>query len=114
MAAALDISMSKLVDQRDLRPPRDDRVQIHFLERLALIVDMAAGDDLDALQQGFGLLAAVSLDDAGDDVVAVLLPRMGLLQHLVGLADAGSGADEDAQLADAPLLAARRFKKRFR
>ena len=39
---------------------------------------------------------------------------MGLLQHFIGLADAGRGADENPQLADAPFLAARRFEKRFR
>ena len=63
--------------------------------------------------------ASVSLrpwrfDDADDDVVAVLLARLGLLQHLVGFADARRRAYEDFELADAPLLAARRFKKRLR
>ena len=83
-------------------------------ERLAFVVECAARNDLDAVQQRLGFLAAVGLDDAGDDVVAVLQPGMGLLQHLVGLADAGRGADEDAELADAPLLAPRRFEQGFR
>ncbi len=65
-------------------------------------------------QQRFGFAAAMGLDDADDDVVAVLLAGVGLLQHFVGLADAGRGADENSQLADAPLFAARRFEERFR
>ena len=76
--------------------------------------DAPARNDFQALQQRFGLPAAVGLDDADDDVVAVLLAGLGLLQHLVGLADARRGADEDSELADAPLFAARRFEQGFR
>ncbi len=72
------------------------------------------GIDFEAVEQRFGFLAAVGLDDADDDVVAVFLAGMGLLQHFVGLADAGRGADENPQLADAPFFAARRFEERFR
>ena len=46
-------------------------------------------------QKRLGLLAAVRLDDADNHVVAVALARVRCLQHLVGLADAGGGADED-------------------
>jgi hypothetical protein len=66
------------------------------------------------LQQRFGVAAAVGLDDADDDIVAVLLAGVGLLQHLVGLADAGRGADKNSELADAALFAARRLKQGFR
>ena len=72
---------------------------------------MLARNDFEAFEQRLGLAAAMRLDNADDDVVAVFLQRMGLLQHFVGLADAGSGADEDAQLADMPVLAARGFKE---
>ena len=114
MAAAFGVGVGKLVDQHDLRPPRDDRIQVHFLERLAAVFDAAPGNDFEAFQQRLGFLAAVGLDHADDDVVAVLQPRVGLVQHFVGLADAGRGADENPQLADAPLLAARRFEQGFR
>ena len=93
---------------------RNDRIQIHFLEHLAAVFDAAPGNDFEAGQQRFGFLAAVGLDHAGDDVVAVLEQCVGLLQHFVGLADAGRGADENPQLADASFLAARRFEERFR
>ena len=114
MAAAFGVGVGELVDQHDLRVPGNDRIQVHFLERLAAVFDAAPGNDFEALQQRLGFLAAMGLDDAGDDVVAVLQPRVGLLQHFVGLADAGRGADENPQLADAPLLAARRFEQGFR
>src|SRR5262249_5655139 len=38
-------------------------------------------------------------------IVAVLLPGARLLQHLVGLADAGGGADEDLEPAGLTLFA---------
>ncbi len=72
------------------------------------------GTIFETLGERFGLAAAVGLDDADDDVIAVLLAGAGLLQHFVGLADARRGADEDAQLADAAFLAARRLEQRFR
>ena len=114
MAAAFDVGMRELVDQHDLRPAGDDGVEIHLLEPLSFVLDAPARNDLQAFEQRFGLLAAVRLDDADDDIVAVLLAGARLLQHLVGLADAGRGADEDSELADAPFLAARRFEQGFR
>ena len=90
------------------------RVEVHLVERLAVVFDAAARNDFQAAQQRFGFLAAMGFDDADDDVVTVLLAGMSLLQHFIGFADAGRGADEDPELADAPFLAARRFKERFR
>jgi len=56
----------------------------------------------------------VRLNDADDDVVAVFLARLRLLQHLIGLADARRSADKDSKLPDASFFAARRFEERFR
>ncbi len=114
VAAAFGVGVGKLVDQDDLRLSRNDRIQIHFLQRLTAVFDAAPRNDFETSQQRFGFLAAVGLDHAGDDVVAVLEPRVGLLQHFVGLADAGRGADKNPQLADTPFFAARRFEERFR
>ena len=72
MAAAFDVGMRELVDQNDLRPAGDDGVEIHLLEPLALVLHAPARNDLEAFEQRLGLLAAVGLDDADDDVVAVL------------------------------------------
>ena len=114
MAAAFDVGVGELVDQDDLRPAGDDGVEVHFLEPLALVFEAPARNDFQAFEQRLGFPAAVGLDDADDDVVAVLLAGVGLLQHLVGLADAGRRADEDPELADAALFAARRFEQGFR
>ncbi len=72
VAAAGRVGVGELVDQHDLRTPRDDGVEVHLLERAALVLDVPARDDLEPLQQSLGLLAAVGLDHADDDVVAVL------------------------------------------
>ena len=114
MAAAGRIGVGELVDQHDLRAAGHDGVEVHLLEPLALVFEPPARNDLEALQQRFRLLAAVGLDDADDDVVAVLLAGAGLLQHLVGLADAGGGADENPQLADALFLPPGRFEQGLR
>ena len=114
MTAAFGVGVGEFVDQNDLRTAGDDGVEVHLLERLAFVLDAPARNDFEAAQQRFGFLAAVGLDDADDDVVTVLLARLGLLQHFVGLADARRGADEDSQLADAPLFAPRRFEQGFR
>ena len=99
MTAARRIGMGKFVHQRDLRMAGDDGVEIHLLERLPLVFETPARDDLEAVEQGLRLLAAMRFDDADHDVVAVLLPGARLLQHLVGLADAGSRADENLEPA---------------
>ena len=103
MAAAFGVGVRKFVDQHELRPPGDDGVEIHFLEPLALVLDAPARHDLEPGDQRLGLAAAVGFDHPDDDVIAVFLARVRLLQHFVGLADAGRGADEDPKLADAAL-----------
>ena len=78
-----------------------DGVEVHLLERAALVLDLAARHDLQPDELRLGLGAAVGLDQADDDVDALgLAPARGR-QHLVGLADAGRGAEEDLQLAAA-------------
>ena len=112
--AALRIGMRELVDEDDLRPAGNDRIEIHFRQRSALVFDLTTRNDFEALHQRFGFLAAVGLDHADDDIVAVFLAGAGGLQHRVGLADAGGGADEDPQLADAAFLAPGRLQQGFR
>ena len=99
MAAAGRVGVGEFVDQRDLRTARDQRVEVHLLERLILVLDPLARQDLEAVQQRLGLRAAVGLDDADHDIDAVLPLGVRALQHLVGLADAGGGADEDLEPA---------------
>ena len=56
----------------------------------------------------------MSFDDADHDIVAVLLPGAGLLQHLVSLADAGRGTDEDFEAAGVTLFPAGRLEQGLR
>ena len=56
----------------------------------------------------------MGLDDADDDIDAGLQLGVRALQHLVGLADAGRGADEDLEPAGAAVLAPGRLQQRFR
>ena len=60
------------------------------------------------------LLAAVRLDDADHDIVAVLFPGARLLQHFVGLADARGGADENLEPAGSALFAPGGLEQGFR
>ena len=71
MAAAGRVGMGQLVDQHNLRTPRNDGVEVHFLEPLPLVFEAPAGNDLEPVEQGLGLLAPVGFDDADGDIVAV-------------------------------------------
>ena len=42
MAAAGRVGVGELVDQRDLRPARQDGVDVHLVERPALVLDAPA------------------------------------------------------------------------
>ena len=110
MTAARRVGMGEFVDQGDLRPPRDQRVEVHLLERLVLVADPLARQHFEALQQRFGLRPSMGLDDADDDIGARLPPGVRALQHLVGLADAGRGADKDLQPAGLVVLPPGRFQ----
>ena len=66
------------------------------------------------MQQRLGLGPAVGFDHADDDIDAGFQLGMRALQHLVGLADAGGGADEDLEPAGLIVLAPRRLQQRIR
>ena len=63
----------------------------------AAIVDLPAGQDLQPVEQGFGVAPPVGLDDADDDIDLFPPLVVGGLQHGEGLADAGGGAEKDLQ-----------------
>src|ERR1700704_2482641 len=94
------------------RPAVQDPVEIHLGQAMALVIHLASRDHREAVEQGLGLPAAVRLDDADDDVDALAPPRLRRQQHLIGLADAGRGAEKNLEPAAAFLL--RRVEQRFR
>ena len=65
-----DVRVGELVDEGDLRRAREDRVDVHLLERRALVLDHLAGDDLEVADLLGGGRATVRLDEADDDVGA--------------------------------------------
>jgi hypothetical protein len=114
MAAAGRIGVGEFVDQRQLRAALDQRVEIHLLENLVLVIEPLARQDFEAVEQRFGLRPAVGLDHADHDIDAGPQPGMRALQHLIGLADPGGGAQENLQAAGPALLPPRGFQKRIR
>lgn len=111
VAAAWRIGMGKLVDKRDLRPTREDGVDIHFLKPLPFVVDLLARHDLEAVQERLGLLPPMRLHDSHGDVVSILLSRARRFQHRICLADARRGADINPELAPPAFLLPGRFKQ---
>jgi hypothetical protein len=114
MAAARRVGVSEFVDQHDLGAQRDDGIEVHFLDGLAAIGHRFAGDDRQPLEQRLGLLASMGFHHADDHIGAVLAFGAGVLEHFIGLADARSGADEYAQLAEPGVLAPRRLQQGVR
>ena len=106
--------MGEFVDKGELRPPRDDAVEVHLIEPATLVLEMLARQHFEALKEGLGFLSAMGLDYAEDDIDAVSHLGACRLQHLIGLADAGRGADEDLQPADILLFPPSGFEQGFR
>ena len=113
MAAAGGVGVGELVDRDDLRSARKDGVEVHLLKHLPLVVDAAARDHLEPIEQCGGLLPAMGLDVADDDVDALALAGSNVLQHLVGLADARRGAEKDLQPPGATFFLSRQFQQRI-
>ena len=57
------------------------------------------GQDLEALQEGLRLPAAMRLDPADDHIDALAMPEAGLLEHGVRLPDAGDGPEKHLEPA---------------
>jgi len=97
VTAAGGIRVRELVDHTESRLARKNRVEIHFFQYDAAVLDLAARDDLQVAELCRGLLASVRLDEPDHDVDAFALKPLRVLDHRVGLADARRGADVDAQ-----------------
>lgn len=90
--------MRQLVDQRPGRPAGDDGVEVHLLELLVAIGELATRNALEITDLRSGVRAVVRLDVADHEVGAALMATPALVQHGVRLADAWSRPQVHAQL----------------
>ncbi len=87
MLAAGDVGVGELVKQNDLRPPGDDRVDVHLLENRAFVFDLAERDGFELRHQFLDSGSAVRLRDTDDHVLAASVPANSLAQHGKGFAN---------------------------
>ena len=104
VARSRNVGVRQLVDDAQLRLARQDRVYVHFLELDAFVGDPPPRDDFEIADLRVGVRPAIGLDETDDDVDAALLERARVLEHRVGLADAGRRPDVHAELGAVLLL----------
>ena len=97
VARAGHVGVGELVDQHPFRAAAEDGVDVHLLERRAAVLERAPWDDLEVADLLGGARPAVGLDEPDDDVGAALGAAPALVEHGERLADAGRGAEVDAQ-----------------
>ncbi len=95
--AARRVAVRKLIDEHQLRPAFEDRVDVHFAKTMPLMIDRAARNDLMTVDECLGLAAAVGFDHADHDIDPGLAPLPAVGQHLPCLADARSRAEKHFQ-----------------
>ncbi len=71
MPTARDVGMRQLVDEDQVRSPFQRGVDIELVENAVDVDGWSTWDDLEPVEQDFGLLATMRLDDANDDVHAL-------------------------------------------
>ncbi len=87
MAAVGRIGVGELIDDDQLRLPRQGGVEIEFLQYASAIIDFTARQNLQPFGQRRRLGAAMGLDQADHNVLAVIPGFFRAQQHGVGLAD---------------------------
>ncbi len=99
--AAGDVGVRQLVHQDDGRAAGERGVEVHLLELGVPVGAVDPRQDLQAVQHALGVAPAVALDEPDHDVGPAFLSAPGLVQHPVGLADPGRGAEVHPQPAAA-------------
>ncbi len=102
------VRVGEFVHEDHLGPAGEDGVDVHLGQGGAAVRHGGAGHHLEALEERRRVRATVRLDVPDDDVRAALEPPPGLLEHRVGLAHAGRGAQVDPQQAPAHVVSLRR------
>src|SRR5215472_14569995 len=64
---------------------------------MTLVIDLLPRDHLKTFEQGLGLAPPMGLDDTNDDIDPFAPLSLSRQKHLVGLTDAGCGAEKDLQ-----------------
>ena len=101
MAAAAGVRMRQLVDQDELRPAPEGRVQVELPQCDALIGNHLGRELFQPIQQRHGLRAGVRLDIARHHVHARIPRLVRRFQHGVGLAHARGIAEKDFEFSRA-------------
>ncbi len=97
VARAGRVRVGELVDERDRGGPLEHGLEVHLAQLDAAMRHEVPRHDRKALDERGRRGAAVGLDDRDHDVFAVGEEVPALLEHLVGLADAGRGAEQHPQ-----------------
>ena len=93
------VRVRELVDEDQGGTARERGVEVELAQRGSAVIDHPRRKDLEPLEQRVGLGPAVSLDAPDEHVDPVGLLLAHGLQHRVGLADPGGGAEEYLQLS---------------
>ena len=112
MPAVRSVAVSEFVNDDQLGLARERRVQIKFIERAPVVFNLAPRQDFEPFDERARFGAAMRLDEPDDDIDALVLQALRVLQHGVGLADSGRGAEKNLQPARG--LPAERRQERVR
>jgi hypothetical protein len=105
MAASFGIRVRKFVHEYERGPAGKNGVEIHLVDHAAAIFHLAPRNDLEAIQKGQGLGAAMRLHNADDHINMLASLALRDRQHLERLADAGCSAEEDLEFSMSLLAA---------
>jgi hypothetical protein len=99
VARSRGVGVGQFVDQQHGGPAREGGVEVELGERAAAVGQLAQRQRVEPREQRGGFAAAMRLDHADEHVAPRCALALGGAQHCPGLADAGAGAEVDAQLA---------------
>src|SRR6185437_9613645 len=91
------VAVRKFIDENDGGTSRERRVKVELLQHGAAIVNGAAREDYESLDQSLGLRTAMCLHHADDDIGTATSLFMRRLEHGIGFPHAGVGAEEDLE-----------------
>ncbi len=91
------VRVRHLVNQCDIGSSGENGLEVQVVELRAAVGDLAPRNDLESVEELPGAFASVGFHHGHDDIGSALEASSSFLQHLVGLADPGRGAEVHAQ-----------------